>query len=245
MVFFRSCLFFVWFAIASVIIAVGGVWVLLLPRRATELLSKTWSRAVLFGLKWIAGLGYEVRGTVPKGAVLVAAKHMSMWDTVMLYVLLDDACAVVKRSLLNVPFYGWYLRKAGVIAIDRDGKASALKQMVAEAKAALADNRPLFIFPEGTRKAPGMSPDYKPGVAALYTQTGVPCVPVALNSGLFWTGPIGFLKKPGKVVIEFLPPIPPGLKRAAFMDRLENDIETATGHLVQEGLNLLKRRDSR
>jgi 1-acyl-sn-glycerol-3-phosphate acyltransferase len=245
MVFFRSCLFFLWFAIVSVVIAVGGVWVLLLPRRATELLSKTWSRAVLFGLKWIAGLGYEVRGTVPKGAVLVAAKHMSMWDTVMLYVLLDDACAVVKRSLLNVPFYGWYLRKAGVIAIDRDGKASALKQMVAEAKAALAGQRPLFIFPEGTRKAPGMPTDYKPGVAALYTQTGTACVPVALNSGLFWTGPGGFLKKPGRIVIAFLPPIAPGLKRAEFMHRLENDIETATGQLVQEGLNLLKRRNSR
>jgi 1-acyl-sn-glycerol-3-phosphate acyltransferase len=245
MAFLRSFLFFIWFAIASIILAVGGVWVLLLPRRATEILSKTWSRAVLFGLKWIAGLGYEVRGAVPKGAVLIAAKHMSMWDTVMLYLLLDDACAVVKRSLLNVPFYGWYLWKAGVIAIDREGKASALKKMVAEAKATLANNRPLFIFPEGTRKAPGMAPDYKPGVAALYTQTGVPCVPVALNSGLFWTGPIGFLKKPGKVAIEFLPPIPPGLKRAEFMNRLENGIETATGHLVQEGLNLLKQRNSR
>jgi 1-acyl-sn-glycerol-3-phosphate acyltransferase len=245
MVFIRSSLFFLWFAIVSVIIAVGGVWVLLLPRRATEILSKTWSRAVLFGLKWIAGLDYEVRGAVPHGGVLIAAKHMSMWDTVMLYLLLDDACAVVKRSLVNIPFYGWYLWKAGVIAIDRDGKASALKKMVAEAKAALADNRPLFIFPEGTRKAPGMSPDYKPGVAALYTQTGATCVPVALNSGLFWTGPVGFLKKPGKVVIEFLPAIPPGLKRAEFMSRLENTIETATGHLIEEGLNLLNRRNSR
>jgi 1-acyl-sn-glycerol-3-phosphate acyltransferase len=154
----RSFLFFLWFAIGSAIIAVGGVWVLLLPRRATEILSKTWSRMVLFGLKWIAGLGYEVRGEVPKGAVLIASKHMSMWDTVMLYLLLDDACAVVKRSLLNIPFYGWYLWKAGVIAIDREGKANALKQMVAEAKAVIADNRPIFIFPEGHRMAHPESP---------------------------------------------------------------------------------------
>ncbi|HEY2033557.1 MAG TPA: lysophospholipid acyltransferase family protein [Rhizomicrobium sp.] len=235
MVFLRSCLFFLWFAFVSVVIAVGGVWVLVLPRRMTEILSKTWSRAVLFGLKWIAGLEYEVRGTNPKGGVLIASKHMSMWDTVMLYLLLDDACAVVKRSLLNVPFYGWYLWKAGVIAIDREGKASALKQMVAEAKTVIAGQRPIFIFPEGHRMQPYAPPDYKPGVAALYTQLGVACVPVALNSGLFWTGPAGFLKKPGKVVLEFLPPIPSGLKRATFMETLQNRIETATAKLLAEG----------
>lgn len=245
MVFLRSCLFFLWFALASVVIAVGGVWVLLLPRRATEILSKMWSGAVLFGLRWIAGLDYEVRGPVPQRGVLIAAKHMSMWDTVMLYLLLDDAAAVVKRSLLNIPFYGWYLWKAGVIAIDREGKASALKQMVAEAKAVIAERRPIFIFPEGTRKEPGAPPDYKPGVAALYTQLGVDCVPVALNSGLFWTGPAGFLKKPGKVVVEFLPAIPPGLKRADFMGRLEREIETATNRLIDEWFNLLNRRNSR
>lgn len=236
MVFLRSCLFFLWFALLSVVIAVGGVWVLLLPRRATEILSKTWSRAVLFGLKWIAGLGYEVRGPVPNEAVLIASKHMSMWDTVVLYLLLDDACAVLKRALQYIPFYGWYIWKAGSIAIDREGKASALKKMVAEAKAALADHRPILIFPEGTRKDPGMPPDYKPGVAALYTQLGVDCVPVALNSGQFWTG---FIKKPGMIVIEFLPPIPPGLKRAAFMETLQTRIENATANLLAEGRQIL------
>ena len=245
LVYIRSFLFFLWFAIGSVIIAVGGVWVLLLPRRATEILSKTWSRMVLFGLRWIAGLGYEVRGPVPKGAVLIASKHMSMWDTVMLYLLLDDATAVVKRSLIRIPFYGWYLWKAGVIAIDREGKASALKQMVAEAKAAHDDHRPIFIFPEGHRMDVGAPPDYKPGVAALYAQLGSPCVPVALNSGLFWTGPAGFLKKPGRVVIEFLPAIPPGLKRAEFMAKLEQQIETATSGLIAEGKTLLEQRNAR
>jgi 1-acyl-sn-glycerol-3-phosphate acyltransferase len=239
----RSALFFLWFAITSAIIAVCGVWVLLLPRRATEMLSKTWSRTTLFGLKWIAGLDYEVRGSIPRGRVLVASKHMSMWDTVMLYLLLDDAAAVVKRSLLYIPFYGWYLWKAGVIAIDRDAKASALKQMVAQAKARHAENRPVFIFPEGHRMAPSAPPDYKPGVAALYTQLGVACIPVALNSALFWSGPAGFIKRSGRVVIEFLPPIPPGLKRAAFMEQLQTRIETATDALVIEGRNLLERRN--
>jgi 1-acyl-sn-glycerol-3-phosphate acyltransferase len=242
MVFLRSCLFFLWFALASFVIAVGGVWVLLLPRRATEILSKTWSRAILFGLKWIAGLDYEVRGTVPKDAVLIASKHMSMWDTVVLYLLLDDACAVLKRGLEYIPFYGWYLWKAGSIAIDRDGKASALKKMVAEAKAALAEGRPILIFPEGTRKEPAMPPAYKPGVAALYAQLGVDCVPVALNSGQFWTG---FIKNPGRIVIEFLPPIAPGLKRVPFMDALQQRIENATDALLIEGRNLLERRNNR
>jgi 1-acyl-sn-glycerol-3-phosphate acyltransferase len=241
MTFLRSILFFLWFALASAIIAVGGVWVLLLPRRATEILSKTWSRAVLFGLKHIAGLSYEVRGPIPKGGVLIASKHMSMWDTVVLYLLLDDAAAVLKRGLLYVPFYGWYLWKAGSIAIDRDGKASALKKMVAQAKAAQAEGRPVLIFPEGTRKDPAMPPDYKPGVAALYSQLGVDCVPVALNSGQFWTG---FIKKPGRIVIEFLPPIAPGLKRGPFMDTLQQRIESATDDLLTEGRNLLERRNS-
>lgn len=236
MVFIRSLLFFIWFIAASVLLMGGFVWFLLLPRRATEILSKTWSRAVLFGLKWIAGLDYEVRGPVPKDAVLIASKHMSMWDTVVLYLLLDDACAVLKRGLQYIPFYGWYIWKAGSIAIDRDGKASALKKMVAEAKAALADHRPILIFPEGTRKNPAMPPDYKPGVAALYGQLGVDCVPVALNSGQFWTG---FIKKPGTIVIEFLPPIPPGLKRAAFMTTLQDCIEHATAKLLVEGRQIL------
>lgn len=240
----RSALFFLWFAITSAIIAIGGVWVLLLPRRATEILSKTWSRTVLFGLKYIAGLSYEVRGTIPSGPVLVASKHMSMWDTAVLYLLLDDATAVVKRSLLTIPFYGWYLWKAGVIAIDREAKASALKQMVAEAKARHAENRPIFIFPEGTRKDPDAPPDYKPGVAALYAQLNAPCIPVALNSALFWSGPAGFIKRSGRVVIEFLPPIAPGLKRAAFMEQLQTQIETATGALIVEGRNLLERRNT-
>jgi 1-acyl-sn-glycerol-3-phosphate acyltransferase len=236
----RSILFFLWFAITSAIIAVGGVWVLLLPRRATEILSKTWSRTTLFGLKYIAGLRYEVRGPVPRKPVLIASKHMSMWDTVILYLLLDDACVVLKRGLQYIPFYGWYIWKAGSIAIEREGKASALKKMVAEAKAALAAGRPILIFPEGTRKDPDAPPDYKPGVAALYTQLGVDCVPVALSSGIFWTG---FIKRPGNIVIEFLAPIAPGLKRAAFMEQLQTRIESATDALVAEGRNLLERRN--
>ena len=123
------------------------------------------------------------------------------------------------RELGYVPFYGWYLFRAGMIPVSREGGAQALRRMTEMARQRFADGRSIVIFPEGTRKKAHAPPDYKPGVAALYGQLDVPCVPVALNSGLFWTGPVGFLKKPGRVVVEFLEPIPPGLKRRDFMLR--------------------------
>jgi 1-acyl-sn-glycerol-3-phosphate acyltransferase len=235
MVLFRSTLFSVYFLIATIVVYLGALPALVLPRRAMVFASRTWSRSVMWGLKHIAGLGFEVRGTPPGSGVLIASKHMSMWDTMALYLVLDDPAAVLKRELLRIPFYGWYLWKAGVIAIDRGGHASALRKMSADARKVMAAGRSILIFPEGTRKKPGAPPDYKPGVAALYGQAGAPCVPVALNSGLFWTGPMGFIKKPGTVVVEFLDPIPPGLKRQDFMAMLQDRIETATAKLVEEG----------
>jgi 1-acyl-sn-glycerol-3-phosphate acyltransferase len=245
MLLIRSTLFFLYFAVVSAVLAISFLPTLILPRKAIVACSRLWSRAVLFGLKWIAGLGFEVRGPVPKDGVLIAAKHMSMWDTVALYLVLDDPAVVLKRGLQMIPFYGWYTWKAGSIAIDRDGKASALRKMAADAEAAMAEGRSILIFPEGTRKQPDAAPDYKPGVAGLYGQLGVPCIPAALNSGLFWTGPGGFLKKPGRVVIEFLEPIPPGLKRREFMATLEARLEGGTNALLAEGRTLLDRRNSR
>ena len=155
--------------------------------------------------------------------------------------LLDAPIVVLKRELLNVPFYGWYARKAGVISIDREGGASALRRMAADAKKAFAAGDTVMIFPEGHRQLPDAPPDYKPGVAALYAFLGAPCIPVALDSGLFWTGPGGFLKKRGTIVVEFLPAIPPGLKRKEFMSELQTRIETATAALVDEGRKQLAR----
>jgi 1-acyl-sn-glycerol-3-phosphate acyltransferase len=235
----RSFIFLIWFALATVVIYIGVLPALVLPRRAMVHASRLWSRAVFFGLRWICGLHYEVRGQVPEGAVLIASKHMSMWDTMGLYLTVWDPAAVLKRELTRIPFYGWYIRKAGVISIDRGGYAAALRKMTAEAKEMLAAGRPILIFPEGTRKKPGAPPDYKPGVAGLYGMLGVPCVPVALNSGLFWTGPMGFIKRPGRVVLEFLDPIPAGLKRSEFMVTLQNRIETATARLIGEGRQCL------
>jgi 1-acyl-sn-glycerol-3-phosphate acyltransferase len=229
MIAFRSALFLAWFLVVTTILSLVFLPVLILPRRATIWLARVWSRATFFGLKLFAGIDWEIRGTMPRGPVLVASKHMSMWDTLALYLALDAPAVVLKRSLLYIPFYGWFLWKAAAVPINRGGGARALRKMQNAAKAVLAEDRPILIFPEGTRKKPGAAPDYKPGVAGLYTMLDVACVPVALNSGVYWTG---FRKRPGTIVLEFLPPIPPGLKRAEFMTQLESRIETATNKLL-------------
>jgi 1-acyl-sn-glycerol-3-phosphate acyltransferase len=229
MIWLRSAVFLVWFLAVTTVLSLIFLPVLLLPRGATQWLARIWSRATFFGLKWIAGIDWEIRGQRPNTPVLVAAKHMSMWDTLALWLALDAPAIVLKRELLRIPFYGWFLWKGAAIAIDRRAGASALRKMSEQAKAALAEGRPVLIFPEGTRRKPGAAPDYKPGVAGLYGQLGVACVPVALNSGVYWQG---FRKYPGTIVLEFLDPIPPGLRRTEFMARLESSIETATAALL-------------
>jgi 1-acyl-sn-glycerol-3-phosphate acyltransferase len=225
----RSALFLLWFLLITTILSLIFLPVLVLPRAATVWLARLWSRATFWGLDVFTGIGFEVRGVAPKSPGLVAAKHMSMWDTMALYLVLDQPAIVLKRELLRIPFYGWFVWKATAIAIDRGAGASALRKMSAAARRVLDDGRPILIFPEGTRKKPGAPPDYKPGVAGLYALLGVECVPVALNSGVYWTG---FLKRPGTIVLEFLEPIAPGLKRDAFMSLLETRIETATDRLL-------------
>jgi 1-acyl-sn-glycerol-3-phosphate acyltransferase len=175
----------------------------------------------------------EVRGieNLPKGALLVAGKHQSIWETFAILTLLDDPCVVLKRELLFIPFSGWFGLKLRAIGIDRSAASQALRKMVKQAKREVAEGRQIVIMPEGTRKAPEDPPDYKPGAAALYGQLGVACVPFGLNAGVFWPRR-KFLRYPGTIVIEFLPAIPVGLKRAEFQRRLEEAIETSTNRLV-------------
>jgi 1-acyl-sn-glycerol-3-phosphate acyltransferase len=235
MLILRSSLFFLYFIVVSAIIFIGALPTLLMPRDAVVHASRFWSRAVFWGARIFVGERFEIRGTPPANGALVASKHMSLWDTMALYLALYAPATVLKRELLRIPFYGWYINKAGIIAIDRGGHASALRKMAADARAAFAKGNSVLIFPEGHRQLPDATPDYKPGVAGLYSQLDAPCVPVALNSGLFWTGTLGFFKKPGVMVLEFLEPIPPGLKRQEFMAVLESRIETATKRLLEDG----------
>ena len=229
----RSALFLVWFLTVSLVLNVACLPVLLLPRRAAVWAANFWARLVLFGLKQITGLGLEVRGHTPTGPVLIAAKHFSMWETVAILALLRDPAAVLKRELLWIPLYGWYCAKQGMIPIDRKAGARAIRRMHAAAKRAMEAGRPIVIFPEGTRKKPGAPPDYKPGVAGLYALLDLPCVPMAHNSGLFWSG--WFLRKPGTIVVEFLEPIAPGWPRHSFMKILETRTEEAANRLLAEG----------
>ena len=229
MIFLRSLLFSLWFAIVTILMGILALPLLLGPRPLVSDFCRAWARTVLWGLKTFAGIGMRVTGTVPKSPVLVAAKHMSTWDTLAIFIALGDPGIVLKRSLLLIPFFGWYVGKTAAIPIDRAAGASALRFMATRAQAVLAEGRPVVIFPEGTRRAPGAPPDYKPGVAGLYGQLGVSCVPVAHNSGAHWRG---FWKSPGTITLAFLEPIPPGLKRAQFMPILEERIEGATRALL-------------
>jgi 1-acyl-sn-glycerol-3-phosphate acyltransferase len=229
--FLRSALFLAWFVSLTIVMGIVFLPLLAGPRRWTVCMARRWAKATLWGLKFFSGIDMRIVGQAPKGGVLVASKHMSMWDTLALYIALDDPGIVLKRELLRIPIYGWYLWKAAAISIDRGAGAEALRRMSHAATEVLGRGRPVLIFPEGTRKKPGMAPDYKPGVAGLYAILKTQCVPVALNSGRYWRG---FTKEPGVITLQFLEPIRPGLKRGEFMALLEERIETATGLLLRE-----------
>ncbi len=235
MLVFRSLLFNFLFYTTSVLAGLIGLPLLLGPSRYAVALMRAVGQWNMWLLKVIAGTHYEVRGieNVPPTACVVASKHQSMWETVSLLAIVDHPALVLKQELLQIPLYGWYVRKARMIAIRRSDGPKALRQMLRQASDAAKEDRHLIIFPEGTRAAPGTRNPYMPGVAGLYGHLDVPCVPVALNSGLFWPRR-KLLRKPGTIVIEFLPPIPPGLPRKEFMAELEKQIESATDKLLLE-----------
>lgn len=232
----RSLLFQAAFWTFSTIINLAYIPALLLDRRVVLDGQETWARVSFWLLRHIVGLDYEVRGreNLPQGAAIIAGKHLSMWETVAAHVLVHHPATVMKRQLLMIPGYGWYARKAKMIIVDREAGVKSIRSMLAAAKARLAEGRSIVIFPEGTRRPMGAEPDYKPGVAALYGALDVPCVPMAHNSALFWPRR-GFLRKPGRIIVEFLPAIPAGLKRHDFMAELQRRLEEGTDRLLAEG----------
>jgi 1-acyl-sn-glycerol-3-phosphate acyltransferase len=225
---FNIC-FFVW--TAAILLAMLPA--LLLPREATYAVGRLWVRGVFALLAAIVGLRHRMRGLEHRlpGPAIYAVKHQSSWETLVFALLLDQPAYVLKRELSLIPVFGWYLLRAGMIPVDRAGGGAALKRMIAAARDRVAEGRPLLIFPEGTRTAPGEHRPYHPGVAALYTQLRLPVVPVALNSGLFWRRR-SFVKRPGTITLEFLPAIPPGLPRKAFLAELERRLESASDRLA-------------
>jgi len=231
----RALAFNIAFVAVTALLGVAGLPVLLAPRRWVMGFGRFWARCVLALLKAIVGLDGEIRGIeyLPPGASIIAMKHQSAWDALILPIVLGDPAVVLKRELLLVPFYGWYAARAGSIAIDRRGGAGALRRMVRAARREAAAGRRVVIFPEGTRTAPGHRLAYQPGIAALYQALDLPVVPAAVNSGLYW-GRRSFVKRPGRIVLAFLEPIPPGLPRAQLMNELQHRIEAATSALERE-----------
>ena len=237
-----NALFYCW----STLLQVSCLPSILISARAVTWVQRTWVRGNFALLALVCNLGYEIRGRerLPQAPCIIAAKHQSAWDTMIFALLIRRPGHVFKRELLWVPVFGWYMLRAGGISIDRKGGARALKRMVAVARQTIAEGRHIVIFPEGTRVAVGERRPYHPGVAALYTQLKIPVVPVALNSGLFW-GRRSFLKYPGRIVLEFLEPIPPGLRRREFLDVLARRIEPASDDLAAEVRATLERNGRR
>ena len=236
MLLLRSYLFALAFYVTTALFLVLGSWLLLGPRRWAMAGLKLHAIVSVWLLRVIAGTRLEVRGRekLPKGAYLVVSKHQSAWDTFGLVPLFRDPAIVLKDELKWIPFYGWFCVKFEHILVKRDKAAKALKQMIADAQSRAAQGREIVIFPEGTRQAPGAPPDYKPGYVALYEALELPCVPLALNSGLFWPRR-QLVRHPGTIVVEFLDPIPAGLPRKEFRAILEARLEAASQRLVEEG----------
>ncbi|HEX3441446.1 MAG TPA: 1-acyl-sn-glycerol-3-phosphate acyltransferase [Pseudolabrys sp.] len=231
----RSIVFNVLFYLNTLIFLMIALPTFVMPYRAIIRVAQAWGRVNLVLLRVVAGIDYEIRGRekIPDGAIIVAPKHQSAWETFALLPLFDNPTFILKRELQWIPIFGWLTIKGRMVPVDRSKGSQALIAMAERARIELADRRQLIIFPEGTRRAAGAEPRYKYGVAHLYAAEGVPCVPVALNSGLFW--PRRSLRRfPGKIVVEILDPIAPGLDKEAFMHRLQDTIETATARLLDE-----------
>ena len=228
----RSLAFNVGWYLGTAVIAIVGSPIVLMPRRSVVAWSLFWIDFCLGWLRLTCRLTHRVGGvSMPTGPVIFACKHQSTWETLAFSRLFPNSATVLKRELLFIPVVGWAMARVGNIAVERDDGARALRGLVRQAKAAIADGRSILIFPEGTRTPVGSERPYQVGTAALYRQLGVPVVPVALNSGLFW-GRRQFIKWPGVIDVEVLPAIAPGLGREAFMATLRERIEVATARLV-------------
>ena len=232
----RSLIFNIVFYLNLAAFLLLGSAFFITPRKWAIRALQAWARTSLWWLRVICGTGIEVRGlqNIPAGAILVAGKHQSFWETFAILPYLDDPCMVLKKELTWIPFFGWFIFKFRMIAVERSAGSAALRKLMARGVAELARGRQIVIMPEGTRRAPDAPPDYKPGAAALYATLGCPCLPFALNSGLYWPRR-KFWRYPGTIILEFLPVIPAGLPRRAFQERLQNAIETATTRVVAEG----------
>ncbi len=207
----------------------------LAPRHLAWFVPRFWARSSLKLQEWLAGTESRIEGmeNLPEGSFILAPKHQSFWDTISFFPYLRDPVYILKRELMWIPFFGWYVAKMRMIPIHRGSRSRALKQALKVAQVRMAEGRQLIIYPEGTRRAPGDEPAYKWGIAEIYATLNVPVVPVAHVAGLYWPRR-RFLRYPGVIHARFLPPIEPGLEKEAFMERLIRETETACDELLVE-----------
>ena len=241
MIALKSRIFSIYMGLSALLIAIFAFWSLFRKDWAMKV-GKFWNATALFGLKHICGIDSEIIGkeNLPDGPAIIASKHQTMWETMALCSYLPFPSFVLKKELGRIPIFGWWCAQSGFIFIDRSAGAKALRKMVEDSKAAIAsDTTHIIIFPEGTRSPIGTKAPYQPGLAALAKALSLPIVPVAVNSGVFWQHPSG-RKVPGKITLEFLPPLSPDMPRAQLMPAVEEVIETATRRLEAEGLAQIK-----
>jgi len=235
-IFLRSLVFNVLFYIVFVVLAIVALPTFLMPIGALKSIVGLWANATQLLMRVICNIKVEFRGAgkIPRGPLVLVVKHQSFWETFALVPLLEHPIFILKRQLMRIPVFGQFLVKFGMIGIDRSAGVKALLEMTRRARSAVLSGSQLVIFPEGTRRPPGAAADYKTGFAQIYSACGVPCLPVALNSGLFWPRRT-FMRYPGTLVVEFLDPLPPGLPKDEFISRVRDTIEEATARVVEAG----------
>lgn len=229
----RSLLFIVLIYAAMVVYAIAFLPWALASSRGASAAAHAWCAFVKWLAGWLIGLKTEVRGTPPTDEVLVAAKHQSFFDIILIYSALPKSKFIMKRELLYAPILGQYAKRIGCIPVNRGKRAEAIKKMLADVQSGKAEPGQLVIYPQGTRINPGIKAPYKVGSGVLYRELGQDCVPVACNVGVFWPKR-GIYRKPGTAIVEFMPRIKAGKPLDEFMAELEQGIETRSNELMAE-----------
>jgi len=225
----KSSIFYFLLVLWTIFLGILFIPFLFLPKDKLYKPAQIWIGGIFQLLDKICNLSFEIKGQehMDNKIKLIASKHQSTFETLLLFYKLPKSIFIHKRELFLIPIFGLYLKKLNMISINRSAGPRALKKMLSDSVDRISRGNILIIFPEGTRKKPGENPDYKPGIAGIYNVLNSDVLPVALNSGLFWPKN-SLVIRPGKITLEFLPPIKKGLEKESFLETLQKTIEDKT-----------------